>query len=326
MSTGKQDNFEFVVDNEVKHEFLDRQKKSTKKFYGYILLRVDEFEQELGKKVYDFNIEDRDELLLVKFKNTTVWAFQTNLSCLKNYVDFCIGKNLVRHNENRFSAILPKDYENYVSNQAIDNFYMSKAEVKELEGKLLNSQDQLILELLGCWGVRGRTEKGNTLEEMINLRVKDVKPDDKLIYLYNNDGEFRYIEVDDYAINLIQKTIDEDFYIFNNGYEMKRNSAQGRPINETEYVFRLPGKNKFSKVDDQFFTRRIQHMQKWLERPYLTISNLYFSAMIDYAKQLKEQHGELTKEDYIKINERFQYGETGEKYWYKTRDMVKMYV
>lgn len=322
----------FKIDAPIKEEFLDTQKKSTRTFYSYVLGQADEFESEIDKSIFNFNIEDRDELLMIKFKNKSPWAFKSNLTPLKKYVDFCIMKKLVKHNENRFATILPKDYENYVNVQAMEGSYIPKSEVRELQKSLKNEQDQLILELLS-WGIRGRTEKGNTLEELVNLKVQDVRWNEKILYLINNDGELRYIDVDDYTIDLIKRTINKGFYFFKNGLKGKRNelgvyekSEKGSIINESEYVFRVPGKNKFGKTDHQFFEGRIQRIQTWLEKPYLTISNLYFSAMIDYAKKLKEEKGELTKEDYIKINERFQYGENGEKYLYKTQELVNMYI
>lgn len=321
----------FEIDVQIKKEWLETQKKSTRSFYAYVLSKADEYEKEIGKSIFDFNIEDRDELLLIKFKNKTPWAFQSNLTPLKKYVDFCIMKKLVRSNENRFATILTADYGKYVNIQAMENSYIPQSECREWQKQLVNYQDKLLLELPSL-GVRGRTEKGNTLEELINLKVEDVKWNEKVLYLINNDGDLRRLKIDDYTLDLIKKTINERLYIFNNGFRKKKNEGvyekteKGLPINETEYVFRVPGKNKFEKADDKLFASRINRMQNWLGKPYLTISNLYFSAMIDYAKKLKEEKGDLTKEDYIRINERFQFGETGEKYIYKTQELVNMYI
>ena len=60
--------------------------------------------------------------------------------------------------------------------------------------------------------------------------------------------------------------------------------------------------------------------------PYLTISNLYFSALISYAKELKLEKGELNKNDYASINEKFQFGNKPDKYIYKTKELVDMYI
>jgi len=323
----------FEVDPEVKEEFLEKQLKSTRSYYRYVLQLADDFEVKLGKPIYDFNTEERDELLIVQYKNKNTFAFQSVLSPLKTYVDFCIApKNLVKHNENRFANILTSNYKEYINVQAKENSYISLSECRELQFRLKNYQDRLILELSSL-GVRGRTEKGNTLEELVNLKQSDVKWDKKRLYLTKNNGELRWIEVDDYTLNLIKKVINEDFYIANNGLKTKPNddgiyeeTDRGRIINPSEYVFRIPGKNKHGKVEYQFFASRIQRMQKWLGNPYISISNLYFSAIIEYAKEEKKKKGELTKEDYIKINERFEFGENGEKYLFKTKELIATYL
>jgi len=327
----------FEVDSEVKKEFLEKQLKSTRSFYAYVLKRADEFEEQIGKKIYDFNIEDRDEMLTVQFKNKNKWTFQSALSPLKTYVDFCISKSLVRHNENRFTTILPADYDDYVNDQAKESSYIPISESREFQKRLANDQDKLIIELSSL-GVRGRTEKGNTLEEFVNLKEKDINWRTKELHLTKNNGEQRYIEVDDYTLDLLKRVLNQTFYVSNNGFKSKKNdlgvyerTERGRGINPTEYVFRVPGKTKFGKVNYQFFTSRIQRMQTWLEAPYLTSSNLYFSAILDHAKKkidekiAKGEKGELTREDYIRINERFEFGENGEKYVFKTRDLVKMH-
>jgi len=323
---------EFEVDADYKLEFLDTLKNSTRKFYSYILKLADEYEKEIEKPIYNFSISDRDEMLIVKYKNKNTFSFQSTLSPLKNYIDFCISKNLVKHFENRFSAVLPNDYRNYINIQAMENSYISKTKVRELENLLVNEQDKLIIELLS-WGVRGRTEKGNTLEELINLKVSDIKYEEKLIYLTNNDGEIRYLDVDDFTLDLIKRTINKGFYLFNNGLKGKKNSEgiyektdKGFQINETEYVFRIPGKNKYGQIDHQLIANRIQRIQKYTQTPYLNISSLYFSSMIDEAKKIKAKNGILTKEDYIAINQKFAYGENGEIYLHKIKSIMSPYI
>jgi integrase len=315
---------EFQIDKELKQEFLDKQMKGTRDTYAYVLKKADEFEQELQKAIYDFNFEERDELILTKYKNKSKGVVQSTLSPLKQYINFCIGKHVVRHNQNRFDEIPVSDYEKYVNVQAQKNTYISKEECRELQKRIFNSQDKLILELL-TWGIRGRTEAGNTHEELINLTIDDVDFENHILTVTNNDDEIRIVRVDEYTIELIKEAIKQETYMCNNG----TGTIKVMPINDSEYIFRTPGKNKFGKVDQQLFTRRMQSFQEWLEKPYLTISNLWFSSIIDYAKKIKEEKGEVTREDYIRINEIFRYGENREQqtlYWIKTRDLVEPYL
>jgi site-specific recombinase XerD len=318
---------EFKVDRELKQEFLDKQKAGTRETYGYALKRADEMEQELGKKIYDFNFEERDELILTKFKNKSKWVVQSTLSPLKRYIDFCISKNVVRHFENRFSMILTKDYDKYVNVQAQTNIFISKEENRELQKKLVNAQDKLILELIGVYGIRGRTEVGNTHEELINLMTTDVDYQKHILTVVNNDNKPkpRYVQVDEYTLDLIKEAIGQETYMCKNGVGTTRDMI----INNSIYVFRTPGRNKYDKVDQQLFTRRMQSFQKWLEKPYLTISSLWLSSLIIAAKKIKEENGEITREDYKKLNGIFNYGQNEEQqtlYWVKTRDLIEPYL
>jgi hypothetical protein len=102
-------------------------------------------------------------------------------------------------------------------------------------------------------------------------------------------------------------------------------SQKSLPINPGEYIFRVPGSNKYSKFTASLFVNRITHMQKWLNKPYLTISNLFFSGMIEYAKELKKKKGDkLEKKDYEFINKHFRYGDG--QYWHKTKTMIEYYL
>jgi len=323
----------FQVDTEFKEEFLGTLKKGTRKFYSYVLKRADLYEKQIGVSVFDFNMEERDDLLTVQFKNKSQWAFQTVRSPLKNYVDYCMFKNFTTRNENIFELILPSSYNKYVNPQAVENSYIPKPRVRELEELLINEQDKLFIELLS-WGARGRTEKGNTLEELINLKVSDVDFERNTIKLSkNNITKKRVLYVDDFTTDLVKKTINKRFYVFNNGLKSKKNdegiyekTEKGFQINETDYVFRVPGKNKYGQIDHQLIANRIQRIQKWTNTPYLNISSLYFSSMIDEAKKRKAKKGELTRQDYVDINEAFSYGENGDIYLNKVKEMMSFYI
>jgi len=323
----------FQVDTAFKEEFLGTLKKTTRKFYRYVLKRADFYEKQLGISMFDFNMEQRDDMLTVQFKNKSQWAFQTVRSPLKNYVDYCMFKSFTDRNENIFELILPSSYDKYVNPQAVENSYIPKARVRELEDLLVNEQDKLFLELLS-WGTRGRTEKGNTLEEFINLKVEDVDFQKNTIKLSkNNITEKRVLYVDDFTTDLVKRTIEKGFYLFNNGLKGKKNSKgiyektdKGFQINETEYVFRIPGKNKYGQIDHQLIANRIQRIQKWTNTKYLNISSLYFSSMIDKAKEIKAKKGKLTRQDYVDINEEFSYGADGEIYLNKIKEMMSFYI
>ena len=310
----------FNHDRDVKEAFLKDIKPSTAKTIRSILFKVDEYEEIIGKSIYDFSLEDRDDFLISMFKNKSKGVINTTRSYLVKYINYCIDNNLVRHMENRFSLISKDDVNKYVDETAIRMKYLSKEEIKEAQDKLVNNCDKLILQLIPL-SIRGRTENGNRNEELINLRVIDAIESYKtgILKVWNNDGDFRNVPIDDETIELLKETIDDDKYIINNGssYSRKRhNKVLGLGIgekyftlNNTGYVFRTAGMNKKGKVRINYFTSRLAMLKDWIGNQYITVTNLYSSGIIDYAMQLKNEKGaELNNYDYMKIIDRFNYG------------------
>jgi integrase len=337
----------FFWESGVKEEYLDfcenrtdpkPYRKSTIKTIKSKLLKVDEYEQKMGKSVYNLNFEEIDDLMNSQFLIKSRNMASGTMSYIIGYIDFCIKKNLVKHRENRFKILNKDDKYKFVSPHAEQNKYLTKEERRNSQSKLVNPCDKLIIELIPL-GVRGRTQLGNTNEELRNLRNEDVDFENRVLTLRNNDGDERYIyNLDNYTLELLEQTINQTEYEVNNGIipEGKTNAIK-RIINKTDYVFRTAGRNKHGKVKSQYFGTRINKIIKeYCEDSYITVTNLYFSGMIDYAKQiLLEKDGEpLTLEDYSKIRDRFDYGqpielENGEQSWYnvliKIKGMVEDY-
>jgi len=310
----------FNHDRDVKEAFLEDIKPSTAKTIRSILFKVDEYEEIIGKSIYDFSLEDRDDFLVSMFKNKSKGVINTTRSYLVKYINYCIDNNLVRHMENRFSLISKDDVNKYVDETAIRMKYLSKEEIKEAQDKLVNNCDKLILQLIPL-SIRGRTENGNRNEELINLRVIDAVESYKtgILKVWNNDGDFRNVPIDDETIELLKETINDNKYIINNGssYSRKRhNKVLGLgigekcfPLNNTGYVFRTAGMSKKGKVRVNYFTSRLAMLKDWIGNQYITVTNLYSSGIIDYAMQLKNEKGaELNNDDYMKIIDRFNYG------------------
>jgi hypothetical protein len=65
----------------------------------------------------------------------------------------------------------------------------------------------------------------------------------------------------------------------------------------------------------------------WLDNKYLSYTSLYFSGMIQMAMDTYYEKGELSKEDYIDICDRFNYGgsDSPDKYWYVLKETFEEY-
>lgn len=302
----------FKVENEIKHEYLSNKPTATADSDSFVLRSIDEYEELIGKSVYNFSVSELDELFST-FKNSSKKTVDKNKSILATYIDFCISKNLVSHQENRAIFI---DVKKHISKQALLNRYISREKLVEYQGKLYNEQDQLLL-LLPFIGVLGRTIEEGTKEEMLNLTIDDVIVDENKLILRQNNGESRELYVDESVIKLIQKTYNRLFYVENNGGKtqnkrIKDSAPRQTLINKTgtyeKYILRTPGKNKFDRFSLSLFNSRMGRIQKIVGNKYLTYSNLYFSGMIQMAMDIYKEKGEVTDKDFDKICRKFNYG------------------
>lgn len=334
---------EFLWEKDVKNDYLNTIRPSTARTVKSKLLRVDEYENLVKKSVYNLDFEEIDDMLESKFTNKSRASVGSNRAYIRKYVDFCLKNNLVQHGENRFTIITCKDMDSYVNIHAIEHKFIAKEERREIQEKIVNYDDRLYMELIPL-GVRGRTQRGNTCEELINLKKSDIDFENRKMTVWNNDGEPREIyDLEDYTLDLIKKTIEQKFYKANNGYrdetspyESNRKDVKTYPMNDTEYVFRGTRNSISQKVDNRFINGRFKKLKIWTEKSYLNITNLYFSGMVDCVLQAKVEKGaELDKLDYIKICEKFNYGEPdinskGIEDWdfiiYKVRKMTEDYL
>jgi integrase len=181
-------NYQLQIDIDVKNEFLEQYIPATRANYFITLKVADQFEAAIDTKLYNLSMDEIDDLMFTKFKNTTLYAITSIVSILQSYVDFCIGKNLVPHMDNRFRMLTNTYCEKYVSKQATNNKYITWAKIKELEKQIYNDMDKLIMELT-YQSVRGRTKTEATCEELINLKISDINKNDTVV-LRRNDKQF----------------------------------------------------------------------------------------------------------------------------------------
>jgi len=321
----------FKRDNELKQEYLSTKPTATAKANTFVLRLADEYENLINKSIYNMNYSELYEMLLVRFKNSSVRTIIKNVSILKKYIDFCLDKKVVEHGENRLSVFTREEAKRIVHKQAMLNKYISREKLREYQNILYNEQDQLLIELPFI-GVRGRTVENGTLEEIINLTMPIKKDEENnTLTLVQNNGKSRRLDVKTSTMALIRNTYEQEVYVENNSQETNnvRLSFQPRKIqiNKVEnYVLRVPGKNKYEKFTPNLLNSRMKRIQKYLDNPYLSFTSLYQSGMIQLAVDKYKENGVVTKEDYIEICIRFNYGSGNpEKYWFEVKDLFKQY-
>ncbi|MFA7157434.1 MAG: hypothetical protein WC123_07080 [Bacilli bacterium] len=330
---------EFKVDSNIKEEYLNTKPTGTAESDTFVLRDFDNYENQIGKQVYNLSINELNEMFAT-LKNSSKRGAGKNKSILVSYIDFCVSKKIVAHMENRAKYI---DANDFVHRQALLNKFIPREKLINYCNLLYNEQDQLLLNLVYI-GVRGRTTEDGTMEEIINLEIKDVNIDKNRLILKQNDGKFRILDnVDDSIIELIQETYNQEFYTENNG-EITNNPRIPDPrksiINKTGefsgHIFRIPGKNKFDKFTPTLLNSRMGKIKKIVDNNYLTWSSIYFSGMLQMAMNINKEKGEVTDRDFDDICIRYNYGiENSEEtinndkkqsnYWYVLKDLYYQY-
>jgi len=322
--------FEFKVDNELKQEYLNNKPTATGDSDSFILRSADEYENLIEKPIYNMSYIELKELLIMQFRNSSEKTVLKNISILKTYIDYCINKNVVTHGENRLATFSSKDAKEFVNKQALINKYITKEQLIEYQNVLYNPQDQLLLELPFI-GVRGRTVEDGTLEEIINLRMSDVDEENKMVTLTQNNGKHRILEVGTFTIELIKDVYEQKIYVENNGEETN-NPRLSKPreikINKVEdFVLRVPGLKKFTQITPNLLNSRMRRLQKYLDNNYISFTSIFMSGQLNMAMDIYKEKGEILKEDYIKICNRYNYGEDNpEKYWFNVKSLFTQYL
>jgi hypothetical protein len=224
------------------------------------------------------------------------------VTCLKQYVDFCKTNNLTVDNFNYFSTITGVEtVGKYVDKTALENRYITYEQLIEMEDLCINPQDAVIPELLFN-GV-----KGERAIEILELEKENIK-EDRIVL------EDREIPISTRTYQLIMEAYEQKEYLKGNGdydgYSPKMFLPDGSNI------LRSSGTVNHGKLGYQALAARVTRIKEYFGNPYINITNIWISGMIHLAKQIKEEKGDLTKEDWIKISKQFGYPE---QHWSQTK-------
>lgn len=300
---------------ELKERFLESYSESTRHFYRYILSKPRTTEEKLKKDVCNFDSAQLDSLM-GKYSNRSISAVASVISVLRLYIDFCIEQGYVESRINWLCNIEVKDMDKYIDKLASEKQYISKEELLDIIANCINAQDAL------CFAL---PFSGIKPEEMVNLKVSDVDFETNELILRKNNGDTRVVKVEDYVMKLIKDGINQTEYYTSNGLSKSTSFSDSNRILLTDYVMRASFRksNMQDKLKIINITARISRMKKFTGNNFINPTNLWVSGIIDLAKKIKAEKGELTKSDYIEINKRFGYDEI---YWNKIKQKIANYI
>ncbi|AJA41465.1 integrase [Geobacillus virus E3] len=295
-----------MYNEEVKETFLqylideEGYTDETVHVFRFVFYKSYDVEDILQKDMYDFNMSELKQVLLNANKSTlnSVRAFA---SMMKKYIDWAIHTGLVNSNINPMDMFTTKDYEECIDRSR--KLFISEDELIEIENRLANYQDKIILRLL-FEGVNGYE-----VSELINLKKDDVDYANKRLRLYDNKNGERFINVSDRCLDIIEKAIREETYYARNAEKESKHGKDEYEYFETEHVIKnvLTGRTK-KPADKNVIYRRIYLIKELFDMPYLTVKNVWRSGMIKMAVDLYKEEGELTNKQLAKIAEQFGLG------------------
>jgi integrase len=314
---------------EIKKRFIEESdyKAETKVLLAPLFSKTFKTESFYNKDIYEMSDSEIGEVLN-DLEATSYAAIASRTSYLIKYVDWCFKEKYLNTNINNVKLHLGKsNMENYIKNFALKFKYMNLEQYNDILEFCNNAQDRAIFVLLHNGG-RGRQIKGNSLEELRNLKEEDIDKDNNTITLTRDNGETRTIEVESSDIETLLDAYNQEKYLKNNGIAsewMEARKNTDMELMDTGYVFRPTKKGELGKISKQIVSQRLTVIrEQYIDNPYISITNIWQSGMIEYAKQIKQEKGSnLVKQDYIEVCKRFGHPE---KYWSKVKTRIEKYI
>lgn len=293
---------------------------STQRTFMHILTKGARTEEDFNKDIYEFTPYECDQLLF-SFSASSEGMVFVLISCFKQYFDFCKLNNLDNIDELNYFATITglETVRKYVNPTVIENKYITYEQLLEIEGLCINEQDAVIPELLFI-GI-----KGESAEDLLGLDISQIKK----IEFKTEDGKWnteykimmkdREIPISERTYDLIIDAYEQIEYLKGNG-EYEGKSKKLNLESTSTRILKVASRGVDSELSYGTLQSRMIRIKEYFGNPYLTMTNIWVSGMIHLAKQIKEEKGELKKEDWVFVNKRFGYPE---QYWSQTKLRLK---
>lgn len=267
-----------LFNSHLKQRFLETiEDEDTRNTYSSKLKRAYDVEEKLNKDIYEFSRNEFDELLRT-YSNRSYQSVYLNVSCLSLYVDFCIKEGFVPNRINCLDGFRETEVLwQYVDESAMEKNIISRKQLSDIQGRLRNARDVVVLELLFL---------GVEPKEMEDLKIEDCFLSDKLIKLSKSKNKARVINnLSESTLNIINDAIEQKFYYDNNG--RSGGNRQGIPLPDTKYLIKT-AKHKAGRLPKNTVTRIVaQQIKKYTEEPYLASKNIIMSGFFDLLQRVE---------------------------------------
>lgn len=299
----------------IKKRFLENYEEGSQHAIKRVFKHSKSAEELLEKDLYDFN-EWQIGKVLKSLSPHNVEVSKSLGFYISSYISWAIENGLRENNINPLKGLTDAYYEKFVNKSK--KIHWSESEFVDLLKRLDNYQDQALLVLLFN-GVMGED-----FVEIKNLKYEDLNVEENSIYIQSLDKNIKLFDVQHMEI-LIKAHNEKNYIVYSEEGDYKEYELIDAP-----YII----KNLLSKkiqtpqpVSTPIIYNRIARLRKELDLDYLSANSIKQSGMIKFAVDLWKKYGELEKEQFNIIGERFNLKKMkSHGYEYYNRSAIKKYV
>jgi hypothetical protein len=264
--------------------------------------KTEVLEEQYSADLDRFNRNQIIEVLGI-LDSATVESLNKDFTIIKKYKKWSAAEGYSVFDSSSIS-LYRQDMQKYVNKHANVNQYISnRKEFYELLRQVYNPQEKVIPVLL-YEGVSGKN-----FEEIKNLKSADCLLAPGTIRVTRDDGTIRLLnDIDKRSMDVIMDAINQTEYHRSNG-EAKGKTAILQ-LNETPYVLRTIFRKdaESEKISTVTLDTRIRLVKKWTGLYWINAKNIFFSGMFDRLQSMEANGVELTKDEYIDVCLRFNWG------------------
>jgi integrase len=287
---------------EIKEQFIKQytENEGSIKVITSLFNQIGKIEERYEKDLVNFASDIRDVyLMLISRTNASI---ESKHSIIKSYCDWAIKNGYSKTNINPTIFIDRKDLLGFVSVTAQKfQYIMSRDDLYEILDNIYNARDKAVVALL-FEGIRGRANKEDSFEEILNLKRTNFDLDNNVVECIRNDGQTRPVKVDPRTMKYVIDAFDATEYYQGNGEHTR---GARTPLLESDYLLRsIKTENAPDKPLRSMVTNIFRVIKLYTDMPFINAEKVFQSGMlVTCAEMEEEKKTELTMEDYTWIVE-----------------------
>lgn len=311
-----------LFNKEQKNRFLTEEypNESTRLTYSSLLGAVGKFEFEKEKDVCDFSYSEAVDTM-IGLKKKTFKSLDVAQTIIIKYVDWCLTEGYNRTGINSFKLLNKTDLKKYTHRIAQRYSYINRERLYDIVGQLYNYIDKAILVLL-FEGVKGRSNRDHTFEELRNLKFSDLNPETNIVIVTRDNGETLSFNVDERTMDILVVASKEETYYKNNGEGTGRFAIM--PLKSTNYILRTLDveSSEGEKITPSSISTRFKNFREFTGLKFLNPTLISQSGMLERCEEKEKEIGQLQSEDYRQMYRNIN---LDDRRWFSLKEMHEAY-